>query len=90
MFAQSSCKKAEHLQSLPNLDKILQKQSSLIDLIQLSKKLTNAPHLLVQEKTYRMNKGFITNGKRGPNKNAMVSDDNLLTEIWTHIKPELL
>ena len=36
-----------------------------------------------------MNKGVLANGERGPAQKAMTADENLLVDIWVHLKPSL-
>ena len=36
-----------------------------------------------------VNKGVFTDGKRGPTKNTMFVDDNLMADTWEHLKPAL-
>ena len=81
VFAQSRCKKSEHLESSPDLPAISQKHSDLIDLIKLPKDTNKYPNILVQVKAYRINKGFISKVKRGPTQRAMLVRDNLLEDI---------
>ena len=78
-FSQSCCKLAEHLQSSRDLSTIVHKHSAM----------TNAPHLMVQAAADSINKAVNSNGNRGPTKNAMFVDDNLLANIWVRLKSSL-
>ena len=63
---QSQCKKTEHFQSSPGSDSIVQKHSALVYLAQAPKDVNGCTHLLVNETANMINKGVITDGKRGP------------------------
>ena len=73
VFPQSRCKKEEHLQFSSNLDKIVQKHSTLVDLTQLPKYAEKYPSL-VQAIAEKTNKGVITDGKWGPSQNSILID----------------
>ena len=47
------------------------------------------PHLMMQATAYGVNNGFLENGERRPTKNAIFVEDNLLADIWVHLKPAL-
>ena len=67
----------------------MQNQSAIIDLIKLTNDTEKLPHLLVQATADSINKGTLENGKIGPTQNSMFSDDNILVDIWVHLKPAL-
>ena len=77
VIAQSLCKNAEHFQSSPDLEHVSIKHKELIDLIKLSLGIGKCPHLLVLETRDYASIGAFTSGKRGPNKNSMLVDENL-------------
>ena len=62
VFALSLCKKAEKCQSSPDLPAIAQK-NCLIDLTKLPRDDDKCPHLLVQPRADRINKGVATDSK---------------------------
>ena len=67
----------------------MQKHSTLIDLIKLSKDADNCHHLLFQETADRIDKVVLVSGERGPTYDAMIIDNNLLSYIWEQLKPDL-
>ena len=66
---------------------MIQKHSTLIDLAKMLKDARKYSHLLVPVNTSRINKGAITNEKRGSTQNSMLVDDNLLAAMWKHLIP---
>ena len=86
IFAQSRCKKVEHLKHSPDLPTITQKHSAIIELMQLPNDNDTCTHLLVQATNDRINKDIFVNDERGPTQNAMLVDDNLLAETWEQLK----
>ena len=68
---------------------IVCKHSAIVYLIKLPKDTEKFPHLLVQDVDDSFNKGLVSNGNRGPTQNAMFIDDNLIADIWVHLKPAL-
>ena len=89
VFAQSLCKKAEHLQSSWNLPEIVHKHKALPCIIKRPKDTDKYPHLLVQVTADRIVKGVIIDGKRGPTQNTMISDETIIVETWEQLKPAL-
>ena len=89
VLAQSRCMLAEHLQSTTDLDLLTQKHKALLDLVRIPKDLDKCPQLLVPATRDNLNPGVFLNGTRGPTKNAMFVDDNLLADIWSHLRPAL-
>ena len=67
----------------------MQKQSALIDLIQLPKDVDKCSHLLFKATADSKIKGVITDGKRGIDQNDMFIDENPLSDILIHLKPTL-
>ena len=81
VLAQSLCKKTEYFQYSPDIDRIVQNHSSLIDLAQLPKDNEKCPHLLVQAIADRINKGIIAEDKWGTTQNAITINDKLIADI---------
>ena len=44
---------------------------------------------MMQDSAGSVNKRVNANGNRGPTKNAIFVDDNLIADIWVHLKPSL-
>ena len=47
------------------------------------------PHLPVQAVADNIDKGILGNCERGPTQNTLFADDNLLDNIWLHLKSAL-
>ena len=65
----------------------MKKHSALIDLIKLLKDTYKYLHLHVPATAKKMNKGVFTDGKWVPTQHAILATDNLISELWTHMKP---
>ena len=72
---------AEHLQSAGFLNFLTQKHKALLDHFKIPKYLNKCPQLLVSATSDYINPGVFSDGTRGPTKNDMFVDDNLLVDV---------
>ena len=59
----------------------MHKHISIFNIIKIHKDTGKCPHLLVQVTVNSTNKGALADGKKGPTKNAMFLDHNLLADV---------
>lgn len=89
VIALSRTKLAEWLQMQPNIREIEEKHKDLLNLIQFPEDTFQPKDEHVQATPDSINKGVIENGIRLPTQHAMFVDDNLMADIWEHLRPAL-
>ena len=89
VIAKARVRKAEELQTLPCMKEIEERHKELINLIKFPADAFKCENKITPATADKVNKGVLLNGKRGPTKNTMFVDDNLMADTWEYLKPAL-
>ena len=80
MIAKARVRKAEELQTLSCMKDVEERHKELINLIKFPKNVFKCVNKITLATADKINKVVFSDGKRGPIKNTMFVDDNLMAD----------